>query len=230
MIGDVQSDPRLTASFWLDESGAKATAAKCYVVAGIKTRRPDDVERRIQVVRDRHGYQDEFKFGRLSSKTLPIFRDLVDALEESDVRIVGTVVDSNANPFHGNTVWDAYSEVVTQLVVGNINRNELGCVFVDRITTPPQVNLGDLIKRRLNHRLDQRPIVLATSLNSKSSDLLQAADLCAGAIRAQRMRSTEKPEKLRIINQLALAFGATTLEDARLRRLNIQTMKTKARR
>ena len=221
---------RPTASFWLDESGAKNTAAQCYVVAGIKTRHPDEIDREIQAVRDRHGYLDELKFGRLTQRTLPIFLDLVAVLERSDARLVATVVNSGANPFHGSTVWDAYTNVVSQLVVGNINRGELGCVFVDRITTPPEVNLGELIKRRANERLGGGPVVLATSLNSKASDLLQAADMCAGAIRTLRLDSTEKPDKVRVARQLAVAFDADGLADVSSGRVSIETLRTTGRR
>lgn len=217
--------PTTTASFWLDESGARATAAKCYVVAGIKTRHPDAIERDIQAVRDRHDYHDEFKFGRLSSRTLPIFLDLVDVLEASDARLIGTVVNSDANPFHHQQVWDAYVEVVSKLVIGTTNRDEQGCVFIDRITTPPGVSLGALVKRRVNDKLGGA-IVLAVSLNSKSSDLLQAADMCAGAIRTARLGSSTKPEKTRLAQQLALAFDAPGLESKRGGRVSIQNLRT----
>lgn len=51
-------------TFWIDESGSQGTANKCFVIAGIKTRQPDDLQRAIKEIRERRSFTQEFKFTR----------------------------------------------------------------------------------------------------------------------------------------------------------------------
>lgn len=215
-------------TFWIDESGSKSTSSRCFVVAGIKTRHPDDLLRDIHTLRETHDFYSEFKFGRLSAGSFRVFSDLVDVLEASDAHLVATVVDDRHNPFKGKEHWHAHANIVSQLVIGNINRNEVATVLMDGISTPQGKSLGRAVKRGVNGRLGATVVTAAISLDSRSNDLLQAADLVAGAIFHQRMTShrtgAPKAEKVKITNRLALAFGVTTLEDQRDDRVNIKTM------
>lgn len=221
-------------TFWIDESGSKTTATKCFVVAGIKTRHADDLLRAIHSVREKHNHYQELKFGRLSSTTYKVFADIVDVLEDSDAHVVATVVDQRHNPFKGKESWRAHAGIVTQLVVGNVNRNEVATVLMDGISTPPGKSLGAAVKRGVNSRLGSTTVTSAISLDSKSNDLLQAADLVAGAIFHQRMSShrtaAPKAEKVRIAGRLALAFGVQNLDDGRSDRVNIMTMRGRSPR
>lgn len=222
------SQTRTTSTFWIDESGSKATANRCYVVAGIKTRRPDDLQREIEAVRDQHRYYSELKFGRLTQRTYPIFVDLVDVLEDSDAHLVATVVDESANPFRGGRpVWEAYGHVISRLVVGNVNQGELVTVLMDKVTTPRGTSLGSRVKRTVNTALNGTPCIDAMSLDSKSTDLLQAADLVAGAIRTERMRTAPSNiEKTKLCKRLALAFDVPNFDDRRTGRVNIQRLRS----
>lgn len=215
-------------TFWIDESGSKSTASKCFVVAGIKTRHPDDLLRDIHSIRERSSFDKEFKFGRLTTRSLPVFAELVDVLEGSDAHIAATVVDERHNPFKGKEHWLAQAAIITQLVIGNINRNELATVLMDGISTPQGKSLGAAVKRGVNGRLRATVVTTAISLDSRSNDLLQAADLVAGSIFFQRMAQhrvgAPNVQKLRIANRLAAAFGVADLNDQRTKRANIKTL------
>jgi hypothetical protein len=215
------------ATFWIDESGSAATASKCMVVGGIKTRQPDDLQRSILEIRQKHNYWNELKFGRLSAGKYRIFTDVIDALEESDAHLVATVVDETCNPFQGKNPWEAQAEVVSQLLVGSIWRNEVGIVFMDGISTPNGLSMGNRVKRIVNHRLQGRPLLTGVSLDSTANDLLQAADLVVGAIRHSRVSNRDDSEKAQVARRLAAAFGLGNLKDQRTNRANIATLKTK---
>jgi hypothetical protein len=224
-----------TTTFWLDESGSKSSANKCFVVAGIKTRHPDDLARQIHSIREKSDYHgSEFKFGRISKGNYRQMVDLVDVLEASDVHIMATVVDGNHNPFKGKAQWEAQAAIISQLIVGNMNRQEVGVAFLDSVSTPPGVSMGRTVKRSVNGRLRSTSLVSAVSLNSKTNDLLQAADLIAGAIRHQRLVDTSSgatsQEKAQVAARLAAAFGVPDLSDRRTKRVNIVTWKGKAQR
>lgn len=220
-----------SACFWVDESGAKNTANDCFVIAAIKTRHPDDLQRAIQAVRDQHHNTDEMKFGRVKESNAKVCRDVIDVLEESDARLVATVVDGSVyNPFRGGTpVWSVHADIVTQMLVGSINKNEIATVMMDVVSTPPDRSMGSLVKRQVNSRIGATTVVTAVTLNSKTNDCLQAADLVAGAIFHERLRTragATSPEKARVARHLAATFGVDNLrEDVRSKRFNIVTLK-----
>src|SRR5579862_1980494 len=76
-----------TALIYIDESAAKVSAGRFFVVGAVKSRRPGQLMGTVQDIRDRHGYLDEFKFSKITRARLPVFSELVDALEQSDAHI-----------------------------------------------------------------------------------------------------------------------------------------------
>lgn len=153
-------------------------------------------------------------------------------LAESDAKLVGTVVDHSVyDPFKGVPPWEAHAAVAARLVVGNLNRNEIATVLVDGISTPPGVSFGSHLKRGVNGAIRQTVVTNAISLDSKCNDLLQAADLVAGAIANLRVgRSAPDGAKAKIARRLAHTFDLDHLDDQRSRRANIATLKPKRER
>jgi hypothetical protein len=49
-----------TATFFLDESGSRASGSRFFVFGGIKTRNPRTLTRAMRAVRDRTGFAAEF--------------------------------------------------------------------------------------------------------------------------------------------------------------------------
>lgn len=217
-----------TASFWIDESGSKTTANDCFVMGMIKTRHPDDLQRAIHVVRDKNNYRDELKFGRIKDSNYRIYSQVVDVLEESDAHIAATVINADQyDPFKGQNIWAVHAEIIGQLVVGNLNKTEICSIFMDVINTPADTSMGRLVKRKVNGLLRAPSVVTAVSLNSKSNDLLQAADLVAGAVFYERFSSkhSSNEHKTKIAKRLAVAFGVVDLSDQRTPRVNVATLR-----
>ncbi|MDF9715849.1 DUF3800 domain-containing protein [Nocardioides sp. ChNu-99] len=217
-----------TASFWLDDSGSRGSAHKGFVIAGIKTRHPDDLQRSLQVVREHHGYEGELKFNAITERNLPRFHAIIDVLEGSDAHLLGAVLDAHRwNPFRGKEHWVGQATVVSQLVCTAMNANEVGAVFMDGISTPLGVSMGALVKRKINSQLRGQRATSVVSLDSKTNDLMQVADLVAGSIRYQRFDPAgplgDSP-KSRFALRLGAAFGVGSFDDRQARRIRIQTL------
>lgn len=173
------------ATFFIDESGAKATAGNFFVVAGIKTRQPGRLQRRIEQLRNETGFTDEFKFSRINRDRLQVFLRLADIVAEHDVRIIGSVVNrsNGANPFKcGDETWRVHARIVSQLLVGNMSRDEQAAALIDHVSTAPNVSFGDTVKGMANRRMRANSLVSAVTIDSCANDLMQVADLVAGAI------------------------------------------------
>ena len=82
-----------TALIFVDESAVKVSAGRFFVIGAVKARRSGQLLRAVKDIRDRHGYQDEFKFSKITRARLPVFCELVDVLEQSDAHIAACVVD-----------------------------------------------------------------------------------------------------------------------------------------
>lgn len=220
------------ASFWIDESGSRASAGKGFVLAGIKTRHPDALQRALHEVRERFGHcKDEFKFTSIREANLHRYRAWIDVLRASDARVIATVVDRSANPFPGTEEWATHAMLAARLIQAGLNKNEVACAFLDLVTTPPAVSIGPLVKRHVNGALRGQFLTTAVSLNSKTNDVLQLADLIAGAIRYERFevgRARDDSPKLLAAREVALALGVVDLADQRGRRVTIATNQIKS--
>ncbi|MEB3021330.1 DUF3800 domain-containing protein [[Mycobacterium] crassicus] len=219
-----------TATFFIDESGAKASSGTFFVVAGIKCRHPGRLQRQIEALRDRRGYRDEFKFSRINRDRMPIFRDLVEIVAASDVRIVGSVADRTRtdNPFRCNDEeWQVHARIAARLIHGNTSVGEVVAAVLDHRSTKPNVSFGDTVKGMANHRLKSPTLVSAITVDSKANDLLQVADLVAGAIANHRREPNPKTigHKAQIAWDLAQSIGVRNFcTDARQGRVNVMTI------
>jgi hypothetical protein len=228
-------NPYPASTFFLDESGTKATDT--FVIAGLKVRHPGALARDVKDLRDRHGVQHELKFGGITRDSLPMYYDLVDLLERSDAHLVGcVVVDGPGNPFKDHDHrWQAHAEVAARLLAGCINRRELACAVMDGISTPRGCALDDTVKRIVNERLTSTSLISAVCLDSKSNDLLQIADMIASSVRFERRRAAGKgghqsSPKGKVATRLGAAFGNPGLRDLRRGRCNLAPYRPPAER
>lgn len=218
-----------TSLIFLDESGSKATASRCFVIGAVKLREPGAFARELRDVRDTHGFEGEFKFSEITRGTLPVYMDVVDRLHQSDAHLAACVVNGEVyNPFKGQAAWLAHAEVISQLLVGCINRRELVTVLMDGISTPRGRSLEDLVRSNVNRRLRSTVIVSAACLDSRTSDSLQVADLFAGAVLSARRPSTGPPrnpysDKAKVAARIAALFGCPGFLDGRGERVNVAT-------
>lgn len=214
------------ATFFLDESGAKASSGNFFVVGGVKTLNPGRLQRGVEALRDEYSFRDEFKFSRINRGRLPVFRRLVELVAESDVRLVATVVDRSklGNPFQGDEAWRVHARIAAQLVAGNLNAGQYAAVILDHVSTPVGVSFGDTMRAMANKRLGVPTVVSAVTVDSKANDLLQVADLIAGAVGNHRRTPEQQAvnHKARIANDLAEALNvASFAADMRHGRINI---------
>lgn len=218
-----------TAAVFIDESGSRASGNEFFVVAALKVRQPGKLARAIQDVRDRTGFTGEFKFAEINRNSVPVYGELIRVLEESDATLAACVVSGDVcNPFQGrNDVWRVHAEITAQLLVGCINRRELVGVHMDAITTPLECSLEDTVRSLTNARLKSTSVISSVCLDSRSNDLLQVADMIAGAIRHERrltvIPSSTRSHKGKVALRLATAFDRPALVDGKDSRLNIAT-------
>lgn len=221
-----------TSAIFIDESGSRATASTAFVVAAIKVREPGKLLRAVKDVRDKTGFTSEFKFSEITRNAVPVYSEVIRALHESDATVAATVVQGSVyNPFQqGKEVWRVHAEVTSQLLVGCINRRELVGVHLDTITTPAGCSFEDTIRRQVNRRLRATSVVSAVTLDSRTTDLLQVADIVAGSIlHARRLAAGSPPKtvsnKGKVAGYFGNLFARPGLADGRDARVNIRTYK-----
>lgn len=219
---------------YLDESGSRATASQFFVVAAIKLRRSGMFARTVKEVRDRTGFKGEFKFSAITRDAVPVYYALIDALEASDAHLAACVVDGSiCNPFKGRSAWEAHAEIAAQLLVGCINKREVVSILLDGISTPPGCAFDDRVRELVNKRLNSTSVVTAACLDSASNDVLQVADMVAGAIlfeRRQRLGTGPRPNehKAKVSARLGAAFACVGMRDGRSTRVNIATYRPRS--
>ncbi|MFP5019402.1 DUF3800 domain-containing protein [Pseudonocardia phyllosphaerae] len=224
-----------TASIFIDESGSRASGNNFFVLAAVKVRRPGALARELLDIRQKCGFGGEFKFAEITRSSLPFYGEIVRALHESDATIAACVVSGTVcDPFRGrDDQWRVHAEITSQLLVGCINRRELVGVHLDGLSTPVGESLEDTVRTLTNTRLHSTSVVSAVALDSRTNDILQVADMVAGAIRHERMLATAprptRSNKGRAAQMLAVAFDRPGLSDGRDSRLNIDTYRGRTR-
>lgn len=213
-----------SSTIFVDESGAAGTGSKFFVVAGIKVRKPGELARAIRHVRDRHDHAHELKFSRINKNNVSIYGEIITALEESDAQIAARVVEGS-----GRADWQQHAMIISQLLRGCINRGERVGVLLDAISTPVGESLEDRVRSITNGRLRSNAVVSAVCLDSKSTDLLQVADLVAGSILHERRRAAAGDEaprspKGRVALRLSTAFESSGLKNQHEGRVRIATV------
>ena len=228
-----------TAMIYVDESGSKASASRFFVIAALKIREAGRFGRAVRDVRDRTGFESEFKFERITRGSLVPYYELIDEVARSDAHIVACVVNRDLHdPFKGQPIWKVHASVTSQLLVGCINRRELVGVLMDGISTPRDYALDDVVRGMVNRRLKATSVVTAACLDSKASDGLQVADLLASAIAFERRRqaghhgsptSVTASAKAKVAARLMAAFDRSDFADCREGRVNIATFRSRDR-
>ncbi len=220
---------------YIDESGV-ATNDRFFVVGAVRMRRHGEFARAVRDVRDRTGFDEEFKFSRISRGKLPAFFELVDLLARPSVQFAACVVDREIfDPSdRWKPKWRAHANVTAQLLRGCITQRELVSVCMDVISTPRDVAIEDEIERLVNTRLGNRPLITAMCLDSRSSDGLQVADLVAGAVAFEQRRlhglsGETNSNKAKVVQRLRQAMNVESLAGPRSPRLNVQVYTSRPR-
>ena len=223
-----------TPVFFTDESGSKGSSGHFFVIGGIKTRQPGQLLRAVRGVRDRHRFFGEFKFSNLTAASVVVYDELIRELWQSDARLMAFVIDKRTRVlFDGVPHWDAHARVTSQLIIGNLNKDEVGTLLMDECATPQGIAVADEVRRRVNERFESTNLVSAVALDSRASDGLQLADLVASAVAFERKHghdhdSSGTPKSI-VARTLAAKFGLRDFGDTpqRVGRVNILTSSPK---
>lgn len=217
-----------TAMIYVDESAAKMSAGRFFVVGAVKVRKSGQLLRAVKAIRDRHAYWGEFKFSQITQARVPVFGELVDALEESDAHIAACIVDRDrgSDPFASDEPqWLAHARISAQLLIGIINKRELVGAMLDQVSTPKGCAFDDTVRDLVNDRMRATSVVTAVCVDSACNDGVQLADLVAGAVAHHcKQPANLASHKGKIAGRLAAAFGVPSLCDARTDRVNIATL------
>jgi len=222
-----------SAVYFVDESGSKGSGGNFFVVAALKTNDPDALTRGMESIRARRNIRGELKFRNLTRGSVPFFRELVELAHWSGSNLGAFVIDkATFDPFDGKDVWEAHAWVTAGLVKGMTSRTELATLLLDGISTPSGVAYGSHIRDSVNRRFGATRVVSAVSLDSRTCDGLQLADLVASAIAFQRKtvagygqdaaRSLNTP-KAEIARYLARMFDLDDFSDVQAERVKIRT-------
>jgi hypothetical protein len=218
-----------TSTIYVDESGVRASGSRCFVLGAAKIRAHGSLMRDVKQIRDTHGFDGEFKFHRITEGTRPVYYELVDAIEQSDLHLAACVVDASTfDPFAtGDPAWRVHATLLGQLLVGCINRIELISVLMDTISTPRGIALDDVVRGEVNQRFKSTAVVTAACLDSRTCDGLQIADLIAGAVALEHRRrvgieGNYNSAKSKVVDRLKSALGVASLS-GRSGRVNVRT-------
>lgn len=207
-----------------------ASNGRVFVLGALKVRRHGEFARALRSVRERTGFEDEFRFTRISRTRAYHYLEALETIRDGDVYFAATIVDRQIfDPREGKPQWEAHAEVASMLLRGCINRRELVSVSMDEVSTPATVALEDVIARSVNRRLRSKSVITAAMLDSKSNDCLQVVDLLTSAVACDyRLRVADQDKvsthKLQVVSRVKEVFGVSEFE-GRTGRTNIIVLK-----
>ena len=220
-------------SIFIDESGSRNSKGGFFVIGFVKVRKQALLAREIRQVRQKHHYHNEIKFSSIKTRDLPFYNDLAELIAQSDVRLGGSVYNSTSGFTSRKETWKQQADMARRLVVANINRKgELVNVFLDLVQTPRGQSVAEIVKHDANRVLGGRCVIEAYDMDSRSTDLLQIADLVASSIAYER-KNANKPDvkpgkrvsaKARFSARLRRALELDSFDDTHHGKINILTM------
>lgn len=228
------SDPlqRRVASIFIDESGARNSAGGAFVLGFLKTYQPSLLWRSIRDIRQRYHEHGEIKFASITSKNIRFYFDIVEEIANSPhiARVGGSVYHSVAGFAVGAETWREQAKMSRKLIVGNTNRLDHVICFLDLVQTPRGTTVAALVKDDANRRLNGSPVLEAYDVDSKAHDLVQLADLVAGAVHYERSLDPSRKSKVqtspkfKVMSRLRRALELDSFDDIQQGKVNILTM------
>ena len=212
-------------TIYIDESGARNSKGGFFVVGFVKVREPYLLARTIRHLRQKHRFYGEIHFAQISKNQLPFYFDLVEELAIANVRVGGSVYDSRRSFSDDLATWEQQSLMAAKLIRGNINRGELVNVFLDLVQTPQGNSAAKVVKEQVNKRMGSRSVIEAYDIDSKSTDLIQLADVVASSINYERCHPKgAETAKARVAARLRRALDLDSFDDVQAGKVNILTI------
>lgn len=227
---ELRRDHRTAAAF-LDETGS-ISQDRFFAVGCLVVPEPSDVLRKLQKLRDKRHWYDEIKWVDLTMTSLPLYRELIDAVASSEARFSCFVADrAAADPVErfGNE-WKAYEKLATQLMIGSTRPYELLSVMADNYSTPDHISFEKDLRAEINRRLGSLHAVTVCRLDSKACDGLQVVDVLTGAVAFEHRQAAglagSRSAKARASEYFRQALEVpSTLEGVKTTRLNVALYK-----
>lgn len=232
MINEPLSVPPSTrhSVIFIDESQTPSTTGGIFTLAGIKIKDPDLLTNRLHAIRSttEHTscyYEREFKFNTVTKASLPIYQRAIDELVKSRAQVGVLVIDrGTTNFFSDKHPWEQHMRSSAFLVKRLAARDELLTICSDTISTPMEISYGNSLQRKINNDFECLRIATAVSLNSRTNDILQLADLIAGAVRYSRThKNSGNTLKNNLSSYIAKAYGVHDFCDCRKQQLLVRT-------
>lgn len=184
--------------------------------------------RAVRHLRQKHRFYGEIHFAQISKNQLPFYFDLVEELTSANVRVGGSVYDSQQSFSDDLATWEQQSLMAAKLIRGNINRGELVNVFLDLVQTPQGKSAAKVVKEQVNRRMGSRSVIEAYDVDSRSTDLIQLADVVASSINYERCHSEGRvTAKARVSSRLRRALDLDAFDDVQAGKVNILTINDK---
>lgn len=213
-----------TGVFFIDETGLlRSSRDPVFVVGLVHSREPSVLTRRIQNIRDRHHWYDEMKWALVTggNRNLAAYHQVVDAffdclLDEARFRcIVMQKSELDIRRYFMGSVWEAYEAFAALEIRLSIYEDEIVTVLADEMSVPPSVNFEQNVKRRVNEKKARLAVTNVVRLNSKGCELIQLADLLAGAVaydfklKMGAIQGRPSPDKLALLGHIKKRLGTT---------------------
>ncbi len=172
---------------FLDESGTLDIKTQPYFTVGmIKCSQPYYLQQKIRYIRESNMFWWELKFKNLNDAKLKVAFLILEALFNTrSIFYTSYSIDKRSkyfkNEFHSDPFF-AYEQIASQLLEGNLRKNEVLIVLADNVVTPKRNKFEVNIKNNLNNKFDRLAIAGVCRLDSRTNDLLQLTDLITGSI------------------------------------------------
>lgn len=212
-----------TGVFFVDETGLlRSNRDPVFVVGLVHSREPSVLTRRIQNIRDRHHWYDEMKWSLITggNKNIQAYHHVVDAFFDCqlDEARFGCIVfkksELDIKRYFLGSAWEAYEAFAALEIQLSIYDDEVVTVLADDMSVPPGVTFEQNVKRRVNEKKGRLAVTNVLRLNSKGCELIQLADLLAGAVaydfklQMGAIPNKPSPEKQRMLDHVKQRVGA----------------------
>lgn len=206
---------------FLDETGLlNSPTDKFFALGMVKIRRPEKIYNRIRKSRQRFNYNEELKWSRLDRRIrFDVARKFFNIFMDEEAEFHCIVLDKDKLDFkkyHNNNMYKAYRSftiALLKMIIGQ-KPDEVIIVLADDYFTPDGADLEETIMKFTNDHYKKFVVGGVCQIDSRSSDLLQLADLLMGAIvydlKIQNGiigRSQSGRFKRRFLNFLYLSLG-----------------------
>ena len=184
---------------FLDETGLIHHKRDKFFALGIlKCNNPEKLYNRIRKIRQKYNYNEELKWADLSRKIrFDVAREVFNVFLEEHTEFNSIILNKDELDFKKhynddlNKVYRNFSIALLKLIIGK-NPRELLIILADDYFTPDGTDLETTIKKFTNDHYKKFVIAGVCQIDSKSSNLLQLADLILGAV----MYDLKRREKL----------------------------------